>query len=84
VDVVLNSLAKEKLQASLRCLARHGRFLEIGKYDMSDNTHLGMAVFLKNISFHGILLDAIFEEDNTEWKDVSELVSSGIASGIRK
>ncbi|KAK3730951.1 hypothetical protein QZH41_008841, partial [Actinostola sp. cb2023] len=81
VDVVLNSLAKEKLQASLRCLARHGRFLEIGKYDMSDNTHLGMAVFLKNISFHGILLDAIFEEDNTEWKDVSDLVFSGIASG---
>lgn len=41
VDVVLNSLAEEKLQASLRCLARHGRFLEIGKYDLSNNTPLG-------------------------------------------
>lgn len=41
VDLVLNSLSEEKLQASLRCLARHGRFLEIGKYDLSNNTPLG-------------------------------------------
>lgn len=41
VDLVLNSLADEKLQASLRCLARHGRFLEIGKYDLSNNSPLG-------------------------------------------
>ena len=81
VQVVLNSLAEEKLQASLRCLARHGRFLEIGKYDLSNNTPLGMALFLKNVSFHGILLDAIFEEDNPEWVQVSELLTDGIKSG---
>lgn len=41
VNLVLNSLAEEKLQASLRCLARHGRFLEIGKFDLSNNSQLG-------------------------------------------
>ena len=41
VDVVLNSLAEDKLQASVRVLAQHGRFLEIGKYDLSNNTPLG-------------------------------------------
>jgi fatty acid synthase len=41
VDVVLNSLSEEKLQASVRCLAQHGRFLEIGKYDLSQNNPLG-------------------------------------------
>ena len=41
VDVVLNSLADDKLQASLRVLAQHGRFLEIGKVDLSNNTPLG-------------------------------------------
>lgn len=46
VDLVLNSLAEEKLQASLRCLARHGRFLEIGKYDLSNNTPLGVSQIL--------------------------------------
>lgn len=41
VDVVLNSLAEEKLHASIRCLAQHGRFLEIGKYDLSQNNPIG-------------------------------------------
>lgn len=41
VDVVLNSLAEEKLQSSLRILAAHGRFLEIGKFDLANNTALG-------------------------------------------
>ena len=41
VDLVLNSLAEEKLQASVRCLATSGRFLEIGKYDLSQNNILG-------------------------------------------
>lgn len=82
VNLVLNSLAEEKLMASVRCLSQHGRFLEIGKYDLSNNTPLGMAIFLKNISFHGILLDAIFEEHNTDKKKVVELVAGGIKSGI--
>ncbi|XP_010886932.2 fatty acid synthase [Esox lucius] len=82
VDMVLNSLAEEKLQASLRCLARHGRFLEIGKYDLSNNSPLGMALFLKNVAFHGILLDALFEEGNREWEEVSELLKEGIVGGV--
>lgn len=42
---MLNSLAEEKLQASIRCLARHGRFLEIGKYDLSNDSPLGKYFF---------------------------------------
>ena len=41
VDLVLNSLSEDKFQASVRCLAKHGRFLEIGKYDMSKDNQLG-------------------------------------------
>lgn len=41
---MLNSLAEEKLQASVRVLAQHGRFLEIGKFDLSNNTSLGKFV----------------------------------------
>lgn len=40
VDLVLNSLAADKLLASVRCLAHGGRFLEIGKLDLSNNTPL--------------------------------------------
>ncbi|KAM6245512.1 fatty acid synthase [Porphyrio hochstetteri] len=84
VNLVLNSLAEEKLQASLRCLARHGRFLEIGKFDLSNNSQLGMSLFLKNVAFHGILLDSIFEGGNQEWGIVSDLLSKGIKDGVVK
>ncbi|XP_064584818.1 fatty acid synthase [Zonotrichia leucophrys gambelii] len=84
VNLVLNSLAEEKLQASLRCLARHGRFLEIGKFDLSNNSQLGMSLFLKNVAFHGILLDSIFDEGNQEWEVVSELLKKGIRDGVVK
>lgn len=39
---------------------------------------LGMALFLKNVAFHGILLDALFEEGNHEWEEVYQLVKEGI------
>lgn len=81
VDVILNSLSDDKLQASLRCLAVDGRFLEIGKYDLSQNTPLGMAMFLKNTQFHGILLDALFDSDSPGKREVFQLVSKGIQSG---
>ncbi|XP_065210550.1 fatty acid synthase-like [Planococcus citri] len=41
VDIVLNSLSEEKLQASIRCLAVNGHFLEIGKFDIFRNNTLG-------------------------------------------
>lgn len=42
---------------------------------------IGMSIFLKNISFHGILLDALFDEDNADWQEVSHLLETGIHSG---
>ncbi|GFS78340.1 fatty acid synthase [Nephila pilipes] len=87
VDVILNSLADEKLKATLNCIAQHGRFLEIGKFDLSNNSPLGMAIFLKNISFHGILLDALFENksySSRAKKEVVQLVTDGIANGTVK
>lgn len=84
VDLVLNCLSEQKLHASLRCLGEHGRFLEIGKFDLNKNASLGMAVFLKNISFHGILLDSLFDKHESDWKIVYNLVQSGIENGIVK
>lgn len=42
----------------------------------------GMALFLKNVAFHGILLDALFEEGNREWEEVSFLLKTGIKEGV--
>ncbi|KAJ0178567.1 hypothetical protein K1T71_006390 [Dendrolimus kikuchii] len=83
VDLVLNSLAGDKLLASVRCLAEGGRFLEIGKLDLYNNTGLSMSIFLKNTTFHGILLDALFEagSDDPEKRAVMRCVTEGIAAG---
>jgi len=48
VDVVLNSLAEDKLQSSVQLLAQDGRFLEIGKFDLSNNASLGTVVLNSN------------------------------------
>uniref|UniRef100_A0A913I721 Fatty acid synthase n=1 Tax=Strongyloides stercoralis TaxID=6248 RepID=A0A913I721_STRER len=85
VNIVLNSLAQEMLQASVRCIAQHGKFLEIGKVDLSQNSSLGMAVFLKNITFHGILLDAVMDTSvgcKDDWLEVSKLLKNGIENGV--
>lgn len=42
----------------------------------------GMALFLKNVAFHGILLDALFDEGNREWEEVSSLLKRGIVEGV--
>ncbi|CAN8097860.1 unnamed protein product [Discula destructiva] len=57
VDVVLNSLSGEGLLASWECIAPFGRFLELGKMDIEENSGLPMAQFAKNVSFHAIAMD---------------------------
>ncbi|GAB0087210.1 Fatty acid synthase [Sergentomyia squamirostris] len=81
VDLVLNSLAEEKLQASVRCLGVNGRFLEIGKFDLNSNNPLGMSMFLKNTSFHGILLDTVLQGDEKTIWTIAKLVEEGIKTG---
>jgi len=85
VDIVLNSLAEEKLIASVRCLARNGRFLEIGKFDLISNNSLSMSMFQKGISFYGILLDNIIDTDNHKYKSLlSKMIADGLRNGTIK
>ncbi|KAL9116075.1 MAG: hypothetical protein Q9227_000444 [Pyrenula ochraceoflavens] len=51
VDVVLNSLSGDKLVASWECVAPFGRFIEIGKADINNNSGLPMSQFAKNVTF---------------------------------
>jgi len=66
IDVVLNSLAGEFIPASLELLRSHGRFLEIGKRDINDNTGLGLYPFRNNLSFTAIDLGKMIEERNPD------------------
>lgn len=55
VDYVLNSLSEEKMQASIRCLAENGFFLEVGKFDMLMKNQIHLSHFLKGITFKAVL-----------------------------
>lgn len=84
MDFVLNSLSDEKLQASIRCLGIGGVFLEIGKFDLSNDTKIGLGVFLKELSFRSVLLDNCFynKENDDESRLIHDLIQQDIQTGI--
>jgi fatty acid synthase, animal type len=84
VDYVLNSLADEKLQASIRCLGKGGKFLEIGKFDMANDSKIGLGNFLKEISFHAVLVDHLFHASHEEKLVLQRLLENDIERGIIK
>ncbi|KAL2751982.1 hypothetical protein ACRALDRAFT_1045166, partial [Sodiomyces alcalophilus JCM 7366] len=56
VDVVLNSLSGDLLQASWQCVAEFGTMVEIGKRDFQRRASLAMAPFEANRTFVGLEL----------------------------
>ena len=59
VDVVLNSLSGDLMQASWSCVAPCGRFIEIGKTDIMSGRGLSMDPFLKNVTFSSVDLTVV-------------------------
>jgi NADPH:quinone reductase-like Zn-dependent oxidoreductase len=62
VDVALNSLSGDALQATFECVAPFGRFIELGKRDITQNSRLEMAHFNKNLSFASVDLGMVREK----------------------
>lgn len=81
VDFVLNSLSDEKLVASVRCLARGGTFLEIGKFDIMNNSTLGMNAFARETSFRAVFADNLIHMPE-ERKIIHELIDRDLRTGI--
>jgi acyl transferase domain-containing protein/acyl carrier protein len=54
VDVVINSLAGEFIPRTLELLASGGRFVEIGKKDLFQNTPLDLNPFRSSVSFTAV------------------------------
>jgi fatty acid synthase len=57
VDFVLNSLADDKLLASVRCLGHGGTFVEVGKSDIFRDNKINLGHFAKDITFLSINVD---------------------------
>lgn len=81
VDFVLNSLSDEKLLASVRCLSRGGVFLEIGKFDILNDSALGMSAFQRETTFRAVFADNLIDMPE-ERKIIYELIDKDIRKGI--
>jgi acyl transferase domain-containing protein/NADPH:quinone reductase-like Zn-dependent oxidoreductase/SAM-dependent methyltransferase/acyl carrier protein len=84
VDIILNSLAGEAISMGLSCLAEFGRFIEIGKRDIYQNTRIPLWPMRRNASFHVVAMDAVFSGDeqlaSQLLQDIADLVEVGALS----
>jgi acyl transferase domain-containing protein/NADPH:quinone reductase-like Zn-dependent oxidoreductase/SAM-dependent methyltransferase/acyl carrier protein len=79
VGVVLNALAAEAIPMGLSCLAQSGRFIEIGKRDIYQNSRIPLWHLRKNASFHVVAMDAIFSGDEEQTRLLLEKVADLVA-----
>lgn len=65
VDIVLNSLTGDLLHASWKCCASYGRFVEIGKLDLTTGGKLSMEQFLQNVTFTAFDVSDLYNSDSS-------------------
>jgi acyl transferase domain-containing protein/NAD(P)-dependent dehydrogenase (short-subunit alcohol dehydrogenase family)/acyl carrier protein len=81
VDVILNATAGESLSQSFELLGAFGRFVEIGKKNISDNMGLPMKAFQNNLSFFAIDIDRMLRGNNRVAKQLFSEVSAAFETG---
>ena len=81
VDVVLNALAGEAIPMGLSCLAEFGRFIEIGKRDIYQNSRIPLWPLRGNASFHVVAMDAVFRGDEELTRQMLEEISGLVEQG---
>ena len=82
VDVVLNALAGEAIPMGLSCLAEFGRFIEIGKRDIYQNSRIPLRPLRRNASFHVVAMDAVFAGDESLTREMLTEISDLVGQGI--
>lgn len=65
-------------------VADFGRFIEIGKRDMLDNSHLGMSKFLNNVTFTTVALDGVAANRPGPVQDILARILDMTEKGIIK
>ena len=86
VDVILNSVAGDALRTTWNCLAPLGRFVEIGKKDMVQNSRLEMRKFQTMATFASVDLGVVIVKKPEVFQktcaDVMELLRTGAVKPV--
>ena len=80
MDVVLNSLTDDLLHDGWEVCAEFGRFIEIGKKDILENSRLNMRKFADSTTFSAFDLTSLFYSHHKRHRD---MWSSLIAEAVR-
>ncbi|CAG9811694.1 unnamed protein product [Chironomus riparius] len=85
VDFVLNSLADDKLLASLRCLGQGGTFVEIGKSDIFRDNKVNLGHFAKDITFLSINVDVRKSQRHPKvmFKHLEDAINNNIVKPLK-
>jgi acyl transferase domain-containing protein/acyl carrier protein len=81
VDVVLNALAAEAIPMGMSCLAESGRFVEIGKRDIYQNSRIPLWSLRRNASFHVVAMDAVFAGDEEQTRELMAEITGLVEKG---
>ncbi|MEM6822450.1 MAG: SDR family NAD(P)-dependent oxidoreductase [Verrucomicrobiota bacterium] len=81
VDVILNSLTGNALTESFTLLAPYGRFIEVGKRDIAENSDLPMSTFNRNITFASLDLDRLHLEREGDARRTLKQVETAFTEG---
>ncbi|CAG7725773.1 unnamed protein product [Allacma fusca] len=88
-NLVLNSFSGDLTTLPIRCIAEYGRFLQLmdGGFENPHNrkfheTTIGLSIFLKSVSFHGICKDILNSSREEDSKIVHNKLQEGIGLGI--
>jgi acyl transferase domain-containing protein/acyl carrier protein len=84
VDLVLNSLTGAAINKNLEILKPYGRFLEIGKRDIYENSRVGLEPFRKNLSYFAIDLARAIEERPKLISSLFREITQRFAEGVFK
>ncbi|KAI2787746.1 Highly reducing polyketide synthase azaB [Penicillium oxalicum] len=81
VDVVLNSLAGPLLRETWRCVGMFGRFIEIGKRDIEQNSMVEMGPFVRSTLFASLDLITLGEQRGKEVQRIFAAINELLADG---
>ena len=84
VDLVLNTLPGEAIEKGLSVLRANGRFLEIGRRDIWQNSKIGLRHFTRNLTLIAIDVDRSGREQPDVIAQVFREVVEGFADGSLK
>lgn len=84
VDVLLNCLAGPLLKAGWECMARFGRFIEIGKVDMQNGRSLDMTAFRRCVTISGVDILSLAAYSKEVYRGALEATLKLISEGAVK